>query len=436
MSAIPKFPIIVFLQLLEKPLFLNNSELMETLMQTLSIIMRSLASLIKKASLAQQQDSSAMDVDAGKKAEEAKTASGDIEMKDVPKEEPQAPKFVYKPPDLSPSQLRNIVVVLTAGECSNKAFQYTLSIIQNLSNVEEYKKLLLEELISSAQHIANGLAEDLDKLRDHMTSLQENQDVDTDLLTVFSSPSSQQTKLLRVHKTIDFLHSKLDSQISDTTKSEGDEKELLEIYSKLNLGETWKKLGECLTSINKDDKYSHVATVLLPLIEAFMVVMKPYVSKHLRNMNKQSKEIHQEAGISAEDMFFAFTEEHKKLLNSMVRNNPSLMNGSFGLLVHNPKVLEFDNKRTYFNQQLHKRKRREHYDTINLNVRRQYVFEDSYHQMQGRPGSEIKFGKLAVKFHDEEGVDAGGVTREWFSVLARQMFNPDYALFKPSAGTI
>ncbi|KAG1221535.1 hypothetical protein G6F68_020898 [Rhizopus microsporus] len=65
---------------------------------------------------------------------------------------------------------------------------------------------------------------------------------------------------------------------------------------------------------------------------------------------------------------------------------------------------------------------------LKLNVRRQYVFEDSYHQLQGRTGDEIKYGKLSVLFYDEEGLDAGGVTREWFSVLARQMFDPNYAL--------
>lgn len=116
----------------------------------------------------------------------------------------------------------------------------------------------------------------------------------------------------------------------------------------------------------------------------------------------------------------------------MVRNNPSLMNGSFSLLVQNPKILEFDNKRTYFTQQLHKRNGRE-YGSLQINVRRAYVFEDSYHQLQGKSGNEIKFSKLNVRFHEEEGVDAGGVTREWFQVLARQMFNPNYALFRPAA---
>lgn len=130
--------------------------------------------------------------------------------------------------------------------------------------------------------------------------------------------------------------------------------------------------------------------------------------------------------------FFTFTERHRKILNTMVRANPSLMSGSFSLLVHNPKVLDFDNKRNYFTQQLHKG-RREHYTNLNLSVRRQYVFSDSFHYFARHNGPEIKHGKLNVRFYNEEGVDAGGVTREWFQVLARAMFNPDYALFAPCA---
>ncbi|CAD6579923.1 MAG: hypothetical protein CYPHOPRED_001043 [Cyphobasidiales sp. Tagirdzhanova-0007] len=99
----------------------------------------------------------------------------------------------------------------------------------------------------------------------------------------------------------------------------------------------------------------------------------------------------------------------------------------------NPKVLDFDNKRSYFQRQLHKRKdshvHREHYGTLQINVRRQFVFEDSWHSLMRRTGDEIKNGKMSIRFYDEEGVDAGGVAREWFQVLARQMFNPNYALW-------
>ena len=133
-----------------------------------------------------------------------------------------------------------------------------------------------------------------------------------------------------------------------------------------------------------------------------------------------------------ESEFVNFTERHRKILNLMVRQNPSLMSGSFSLLVRNPKVLDFDNKRNYFSQQLHKG-RREHYTPLSLTVRRQHVFYDSFQYFQRKSGPEIKHGKLNVRFHNEEGVDAGGVTREWFQVLSREMFNPDYALFQPCA---
>lgn len=133
-----------------------------------------------------------------------------------------------------------------------------------------------------------------------------------------------------------------------------------------------------------------------------------------------------------EQEFANFTEKHRKILNLMVRQNPSLMSGSFALLVRNPKVLDFDNKRNYFSQQLHKG-RREHYTPLSLTVRRQHVFYDSFQYFHRKTGPEIKHGKLNVRFHNEEGVDAGGVTREWFQVLSREMFNPDYALFQPCA---
>jgi E3 ubiquitin-protein ligase HUWE1 len=132
------------------------------------------------------------------------------------------------------------------------------------------------------------------------------------------------------------------------------------------------------------------------------------------------------------DNFFTFTERHRKILNVMVRSNPALMSGSFSLLVHNPKVLDFDNKRNYFSQQL-QRGRREHMTPLSLSVRRQYVFDDSFFFFRRHSGQEIKHGKLNVRFYNEEGIDAGGVTREWFQVLARAMFNPDYALFAPCA---
>lgn len=37
-----------------------------------------------------------------------------------------------------------------------------------------------------------------------------------------------------------------------------------------------------------------------------------------------------------------------------------------------------------------------------------------------------------VKFKDEEGLDYGGVAREWLHLLSREMLNPHYGLFQYS----
>ena len=33
------------------------------------------------------------------------------------------------------------------------------------------------------------------------------------------------------------------------------------------------------------------------------------------------------------------------------------------------------------------------------------------------------------QFTGEEGIDAGGLAREWFQVVSEQLFNPDFGLF-------
>lgn len=125
---------------------------------------------------------------------------------------------------------------------------------------------------------------------------------------------------------------------------------------------------------------------------------------------------------TTEDLFLRFTDAHRKILNVLVRNNPSLMSGSFALLVQNPKILEFDNKRNYFTQQLRRRPNREAPAPLQVNVRREHVFEDSFSRFQRWTPEQIKYGKLNIRFFNEEGVDAGGVSREWFSCVQSHLF--------------
>lgn len=311
-----------------------------------------------------------------------------------------------------------------------------MTLIQHLSHLPDARETVASELRSRAQELGQCLYSDLSDL---LSTLEKSSaDESSIVITKFSPASSDQAKLLRVLKTIDYMYTTkpATSPADSTPGTNADDQEKAQlIYQSFRFNALWNKLGDCLTIVSEQPDTDHVATVLLPLIESLMVVCK-YVSgmgrRVLRDpMSPRSPTTPRE---STEDLFVSFTDAHRKILNSMVRNNPSLMSGSFSLLVNNPRVLDFDNKRNYFTQKLRRRPaNREHYGTLQVNVRRQRVFEDSFQHLQRSSGEQIKYGKLSVRFYDEEGVDAGGVTREWFQILARQMFNPDYALFQPCA---
>ena len=181
----------------------------------------------------------------------------------------------------------------------------------------------------------------------------------------------------------------------------------------------------------------NVATILLPLIEALMVVCKNTTLKDTPiSRTQHGKEMlltSPPPESQMESLFYTFTEEHRKILNDLVRHTPKLMSGTFSLLVKNPKVLEFDNKRNYFSRSIHAKapNTRQSFAPLQLSVRRDQVFHDSFKSLYFQTGDQMKYGKLSIRFHGEEGVDAGGVTREWFQVLSRQMFDPGYALFVP-----
>lgn len=66
-----------------------------------------------------------------------------------------------------------------------------------------------------------------------------------------------------------------------------------------------------------------------------------------------------------------------------------------------------------------------------LEVSRHEIFEESYRLiMKMRPKDMRK--RLMVKFKGEEGLDYGGVAREWLHLLSREMLNPQYGLFQYS----
>ncbi|PWN39791.1 HECT-domain-containing protein [Ceraceosorus guamensis] len=67
-----------------------------------------------------------------------------------------------------------------------------------------------------------------------------------------------------------------------------------------------------------------------------------------------------------------------------------------------------------------------------IKVRRTHIFEDSYAEIMRQQPNDLK-KRLMIKFDGEEGLDYGGLSREFFFLLSHEMFNPFYCLFEYSA---
>ncbi|KAF2689717.1 hypothetical protein K458DRAFT_427828 [Lentithecium fluviatile CBS 122367] len=468
-----KFPINALLSLLDRKLIIESSTIMEQLTALLKAITVPLQALKKEKAEAESKKDEAATSGEGTSGAEATATEQlpagqpqgeDMEMTTAPEPDSAQPDATttgegssskpeeskteddkkkhrpLTPPDIPESNLRLVAKILAARECNSKVFQETLSVISNLSPIPGAKEIFGEELLGIAQELARSSLKDLAELTVQVSKAASPTDVQGIALSKFSPASSDQAKLLRALTAIDYLFDPTrDNKDASAEALEPAQKDdiLVTLYEDSAFAPLWNKLSECLSVIRQRGNMLNIATTLLPLIETLMVVCKNTTLKEM----PLSKMVAKEFALSSpppesrmENLFFTFTEEHRKILNDLVRQNPKLMSGTFSLLVKNSKVLEFDNKRNYFNRKIHARgETRQAHQPLQLAVRRDQVFLDSFKSLYFKTADEMKFGKLSIRFHGEEGVDAGGVTREWFQVIARQMFNPDYALFIPVA---
>uniref|UniRef100_A0A8B9K1G5 HECT-type E3 ubiquitin transferase n=1 Tax=Astyanax mexicanus TaxID=7994 RepID=A0A8B9K1G5_ASTMX len=70
-----------------------------------------------------------------------------------------------------------------------------------------------------------------------------------------------------------------------------------------------------------------------------------------------------------------------------------------------------------------------------IEVCREEIFEESYRQVMKMRQKDL-WKRLMVKFRGEEGLDYGGVAREWLYLLSHEMLNPYYGLFQYSRDDI
>ncbi|KAK7735211.1 E3 ubiquitin-protein ligase tom1 [Cytospora paraplurivora] len=457
-----KYAINSLLHLLDRELVMESSAVMQLLVDLLNKVTLPLQALerrrkeaeeeAKKAAEKEQAKEGLAQVEAGVQSAGASLtvpaeapAEPSTKEAEAPAAESQQPEQKkvrqLQPPFIPPENLKLVVKIFVARECSSKTFQNTISTIKNLSNIPDAKQTFGRELVKQAQLLSKNIVSDLDELLPHIAKAESGTEIQGLALAKFSPGASEQNKLLRVLTALDHLfETKKDDNRDAGDAAAADEKSslLMTLYHNETFNKMWEKLSACLAAIRQRDHMINVATILLPLIESLMVVCK---NTTLEDAPQAKSQLNKDMVLSSpppEDsmagLFFTFTNEHRRILNELVRQNNKLMSGTFSLLVKNPKVLEFDNKRSYFTRTVHAKQAghtRPSYPPLTVNVRRDNVFHDSYRTLAFKSDDEIKYGKLNVRFHGEEGVDAGGVTREWFAVLTRAMFNPDYALFTP-----
>lgn len=335
-------------------------------------------------------------------------------------------KRKFPVPYFDRNDYEKIVAVIRLESCNTKVFQQTLNIMHNLSVLKDAVSVFTKELVSLAVETVESLVPDLEKFTLEGASAASGSEINSELVQKFTLPSSHQAKLLKVLTAVDYLYTQ------KKTLSENDVNQLMAVYNEMRLGQVWASLSKCLFEFESHKGLNTSATVLLPLIESLMVVFKHGKTSQGNKTNTLKYEDEKAldfSQLSIDHLFFHFTEAHKKLLNQMIRSNPKLMSGPFSLLVKNPKVLDFDNKRYYFIAKLGTEAQDR--PKLSITVRREQVFLDSYRALFFKSNEDIKKSKLEITFKGESGVDAGGLTREWYQVLSRQMFNPDYALFLP-----
>nr|XP_006116615.1 E3 ubiquitin-protein ligase NEDD4-like isoform X3 [Pelodiscus sinensis] len=96
-----------------------------------------------------------------------------------------------------------------------------------------------------------------------------------------------------------------------------------------------------------------------------------------------------------------------------------------------PYSREFKQKYDYFRKKL--KKPGDIPNRFEMKLHRSNVFEESYRRIMSVKRPDVLKARLWIEFESEKGLDYGGVAREWFFLLSKEMFNPYYGLFEYSA---
>lgn len=117
------------------------------------------------------------------------------------------------------------------------------------------------------------------------------------------------------------------------------------------------------------------------------------------------------------------------IMISPVHEGPSLDQS----VVSTSEKKELFDKISILRQELLKQQILSH--TCRIDINRKRVFEDSFRVISQYQPRDLK-KRLLVRFRGEEGLDYGGIAREWFYLLSCEILNPVHGLFQYTSGDI
>ncbi|KAL6938672.1 hypothetical protein ACO0OL_001220 [Hanseniaspora opuntiae] len=325
---------------------------------------------------------------------------------------------------LMDSTFRILLSVVSFESSTTRTLENIINSLQVLKetyyNTDEHSTNIIKMISKFCKNCASICSKKLDEMINLIDSGEKEiitSEDPNDIVTTMSAANSSQSCLLKYITIIDFLFFQ---KKADSKSSIGNEN-LLKAYVEIPFSELWFRFSTYLNkfeAINGNTSNVTKILFLLPLLESVMIDCKINLlfSENKINFSKIGKQ---------------FIFEHKTLLNSMIRTSPKLMNGPFSILLTlDSSAVDFDNKRFFFKTKLKQMKRFDN-SSVDFTVNRSSIFSDSFHALYSDLNSKFKTGKLNVTFVGEEGVDAGGLTREWYQLISRQMVSSEFSLFTP-----
>ncbi|KAL6995188.1 E3 ubiquitin-protein ligase upl1, partial [Sarracenia purpurea var. burkii] len=360
--------------------------------------------------------------------------------------------------NLPQAELRLLCSLLAREGLSDNAYAVAAEVLKKLVAIAPtHCHLLITELADSVQNLTKSAMDELRMFGEAEKSL-------------LTSTSSDGAAILRVVQALSSLVASIDDKEKDhRVLSEKEYTSTVSVVCDISaaLGPLWLELSAC---INKIESYSDSppdslnnsmiipkktsgvipplpagTQNILPYIESFFVMCEKLqpgqsgtnpdfglaaVSDVDEATTSGSQQKTSGAALKADEKhlaFVKFSEKHRKLLNAFIRQNPGLLEKSFSLMLKVPRFIDFDNKRAHFRSRI-KHQHDHHHSPLRISVRRAYILEDSYNQLRMRSMQDLK-GRLNVHFQGEEGIDAGGLTREWYQLLSRVIFDKGALLF-------